>query len=675
MKNGFRFSLILLPAVLCICILLCTPPFVYGQVIAEDSLKVELDEIKVEAAYSSITIAEAPLSLSYYIRGGHEITSRPAATMDELAFTLPGVFISNRENYALGERMTIRGLGWRSQFGVRGVQVLLDDMPLTVADGQTIMNMADPSVVKRIELLRGPSSTFWGNSSGGVLYLSTKPQVNAPLLQYRGYAGSFNTVKQELQLNAGTESGRIFGYATYFDTQGYRDHSAARMFRASLGNDYFISPESTLSFRIAYAGMPKAQSPGSLTEADASESPESARQNFVDSSAGKQFDQLMASGSWLRNFNSGLLNVTLHGTYRNLSNPLPFGEINLDRRAGGVRTTYEFQELPFELHTGAELKFQDDDRLETSPSGSIEVDQNEVVINQAVFLRAGLPITGRFRASAGLRLDRLKFSANQALQTNLEGDRSFLALNPSVGFSYRFRQTQLFTNFSTAFESPTTVEFVNRPDGSSGFNQNLDPERAVSLESGVRGRSNAFSYDFTLFGMRVNDLIVPFQLEDDGPTYFRNEGSTLHYGLETALYYQPSQLISARAMLNLLQARFNEGQFDGNDVPGVANFRFGASLTIQPGSHAFSIDNEWVGKYSVNSANSADNDPYSLFHFRWSYNADGMTDKLSISPFIAVNNLFNKRYNGSVAVNAFGGRFYEPGSDRSFRIGFQLNLL
>ena len=670
MKNGLRYSCTLVAAALCA----FAPLSMYGQVVAEDSLKVELDEIRVEAAYSSISISEAPLSLSYYIRGRHELVSRPAATLDELTFTLPGVFISNRENYALGERMTIRGLGWRSQFGVRGVQVILDDMPLTVADGQTIMNMADPSVVKRIELLRGPSSTFWGNSSGGVLYLSTKPDADAPLLQYRGYAGSFNTLKQDLQLNANTESGRIFGYATYFDTEGYRNHSAARMFRASLGNDYFISPNSTLSFRVAYAGMPKAQSPGSLTETDATESPRSARQNFVESSAGKQFDQWMATGSWLRNYDSGIFNLTLHGTYRDVSNPLPFGEISLDRRAGGARATYEFQNLPVELHTGAEFKFQDDDRLETAPSGVIEVNQDEVVLNQALFFRAGIPFNGRFRASAGLRLDRLTFRADQALQADLEGDRSFLALNPSVGISYLFQQGQIFANFSTAFESPTTVELVNRPDGSGGFNQNLDPERTVSLESGVRGRTNAVSYDFTLFGMRVNDLIVPFQLQDDRPTLFRNEGSTLHYGLETALYIQPSGLISARAMLNLLQAQFNEGQFDGNDVPGVANFRFGASLTLQPGNHAFSVDSEWIGRYSVNSANTESNDPYSLFHIRWSYSADEISNNFSFSPFIAVNNVFNQRYNGSVAVNAFGGRFYEPGSDRSFRVGIQLNL-
>ena len=168
-------------------LLLLAVPCSQGQVISDDTLSVELNEIRVEAAHSSITVGEAPMSLTYMIRNSSDLASKPSATMDELTYTMPGIFISNRENYALGERLTIRGLGWRTQFGVRGTQVILDNIPLTVADGQTIMNMIDPAAVKRVELLRGPAGTFWGNSSGGVLFLSTKPQPDAPALQYRGY--------------------------------------------------------------------------------------------------------------------------------------------------------------------------------------------------------------------------------------------------------------------------------------------------------------------------------------------------------------------------------------------------------------------------------------------------------------------------------------------------------
>ena len=112
-----------------------------------DSLRAELETVVIEAAYSPISIGTAPMSLSYRVRDSAEMTARPAMTMDDLTFTIPGITISNRENYALGERMSIRGLGWRSPFGVRGVQVLLDDLPLTVADGQTIMSMIGLNLV------------------------------------------------------------------------------------------------------------------------------------------------------------------------------------------------------------------------------------------------------------------------------------------------------------------------------------------------------------------------------------------------------------------------------------------------------------------------------------------------------------------------------------------------
>lgn len=674
MKNGFIALITFLVFIPLNGILQGSFTQVYAQVVVEDSLKVQLNEIRVEAAYSSITIGEAPLSLSYLVRGYNDLVSRPAATMNELTYALPGVFISNRENYALGERMTIRGLGWRSQFGVRGVQVILDDMPLTVADGQTIMNMIDPAMVKRIELLRGPSSTFWGNSSGGVLYASTKPSVDAPLLQYRGYAGSYNTIKQELQINKQFEATRLFGYFTFFDTEGFRNHSAARMYRGSFGTDHNITPNSSLSFRIAYAGMPKAQHPGALTETDAEETPRNATPNFVSSSAGKQFDQWMATGSFLQEFNSGLMNLSVHGVYRDVQNPLPFGEIGLERNAGGFRATYQFTDLPIDLHTGAEIKLQNDKRIENNPSGSVVVDQTELVINQALFLRAGLPLSNRLKASAGVRLDRLTFSADDALQANIEGDRSFLSVNPSLGFIYRLNNSQIFANFSTAFESPTTVELVNRPEGGNGFNQTLDPEKTVSLEIGIRGQRSLISYDITVYGMQVNDLIVPFQLENDGPTFFRNEGQTLHYGLESGIFVQLNNNLNVRLMLNLMKAEFNEGNLEGNDVPGVAPFRFGGGITYQPKNHAFSLDNEWIGRYQVNSINSNTSNPYSVFHLRWSYNSDKFSNKFSFSPFIAVNNLFNTRYNSSVAVNAFGGRFFEPGSDRNFRLGILLNI-
>ncbi len=645
-----------------------------------DSLKVDLDEIVVESTFSNISIDRAPLSVSYQLRNPHEIASRPAATMDELTFTLPGLFISNRENYALGERLTIRGLGWRSQFGVRGIQVILDDIPLTVADGQTIMNMIDPAMVNRVELLRGPSATFWGNSSGGVLHLSTRPQVDAPKVQYRGYGGSFNSIKQELRLNTTIGDARVYGYGTYFETDGFRDHSAARLFRAGLNYERPVGIRSRLLVRTAFTSMPKAQHPGSLTQQDSEENPTSATPNFVANSAGKSFTQGMISASFIQDLQRGVWDITAHALYRDLDNPLPFGYIGLDRVAGGTRTTYEFTTLPFDLNLGGELKFQQDERLETDNvngerGGNIEVQQTETVTNGALFGRLAIPLSERLTASAGLRADWLNFNTDDEIGVEQEGSRTFFSINPSAGLAYRFDNARWFFNFSTSFESPTTTELVNRPEGGNGFNQNVDPERTVGIETGVQGNIDRIDYDLTLFAMQVEDLLFPFQTEQDGPTYFRNEGNTRHYGIESTVGIRLHQNLQFNGMFTLLSARFNSGDLDGNDIPGVAPIRFGSILTFTPGQHSVSIDSEWVGSYYTNNANSTRNDPYNVLSFRWSTNVDQVFENVSIRPFMSIQNILNTRYNTSVAINAFGGRFFEPGADRNFRVGVQINFL
>lgn len=659
-------------------LLLFVVPYSQAQIISDDTLSVELDEIRVEAAHSSITVGQAPMSLTYMVRNSSDLASKPSATMDELTYSMPGIFVSNRENYALGERLTIRGLGWRTQFGVRGTQVILDNIPLTVADGQTIMNMIDPAAVKRVELLRGPAGTFWGNSSGGVLFLSTKPQTDAPALQYRGYGGSFSTIKQELELNSTIGETRIYGYGTYFETNGYRDHSAARLFRGSIGMERAISDNGNFSLRVAYTGMPKAQHPGSLTKEDSQDTPQNATPSFVESQAGKTFDQAMIGTSYIHQFNSGILDISAHGTYRDLQNPLNFGVIGLERYAGGVRSTYQFNELPFDLQVGAELKIQDDDRLETNnvngePGDEISLDQEEQVLNRALFSRISVPVTDQFSVSAGARADWLDYETPKSLDNQAEGSRSFFSFNPSFGLLYNLENSSVFANFSTSFESPTTTELVNRPAGGAGFNQSIEPEKTMSLETGIRGRNNSLSYDLAVYGMKVEDILVPIELED-GPVYYQNEGQTNHYGIELGLAYNTSTNIDFRLMLNYLQAKFDGGNYDGNDLPGVAPFRAGANVNYTPGNHQFSIDSEWISSYYADSENSAENSAYALFHFRWTVRVPQLFEEGTIRPFVAVNNLLNSRYNSSVFVNAFGNRYFEPGSSRNFRAGIQLSL-
>ena len=655
----------------------------YAQTIP-DSLKAELETVVIEAAYSPISIGTAPMSLSYRLRDPAEMAARPALTMDDLTFTIPGLTISNRENYALGERLSIRGLGWRSPFGVRGVQVQLDDLPLTVADGQTIMSMIDPAMVRKIEVLRGPSATFWGNSSGGVLYLSTIPRRDAPALQYRGYGGSFGTLKQELQWNYANETSRVYGYTTYFETDGYRNYSAAQLFRSSLGAEHSVSKNGRISLTGNYTSMPKAQHPGAVTALQFEDAPKTARENFKRINAGKQFDQAMLGLSYLHTFTSGVLELTTHGTYRGFQNPLPFGLIDVNRYAGGSRGTYSLKNFPFDLDFGAEIKLQNDDRNEfpANEAGtdfifdSLSVDQTEKVTNSALFFRTAIPVTESLMLSGGLRADWITFEGEDGLGENLEGERNFFTVNPSLGLNYQFNNSQLFANFSTSFESPTTTELVNRPGGGNGFNQDVDPERAISFEAGLRGSVPTLNarYDVTAYRMKVRDLLVSFQTEQDGATFFRNEGETDHYGIETSFSFSTHPVYSVELMANVMRAVFNGGELDGNDLPGVPSFQSGAIFSLIPGSQRFSIDARYRGRYPADSRNTALTDSYLVTNARWTTNPIELGGNISMRPFINIGNIFNERYTTSVNINAFGGYYYEPGTSRSIQGGLQLNF-
>ena len=175
--------------------------------------------------------------------------------------------------------------------------------------------------------------------------------------------------------------------------------------------------------------------------------------------------------------------------------------------------------------------------------------------------------------------------------------------------------------------------------------------------------------------MKIDDLLSPFQLQDDGPTYFRNQGQTTHYGVEAAFGYEIlSDLLSFRGAFTALSATFDGGEFDGNELPGVPPIRFGATLQFTPGSHHLTLDNQWVSEFFADNENSAKNSSYTLLDFRWTMDFQSIAGTRHIRPFISISNLLDTRYNSSVFVNAFGNRFFEPGSSRNFRAGLQIGI-
>jgi len=146
-------------------------------------------------------------------------------SLNDYLQSVPGLFVQNANNFSQDMRVSVRGFGSRSAFGIRGVKLLVDGIPETTPDGQGQIDNLNLSVLKTIEVIRGPSAALYGNASGGVISINTLDTVDSLLLKGAVTAGSFNF--QRFQATTGFKAGRSSYIldANHTTTDGYRDQS------------------------------------------------------------------------------------------------------------------------------------------------------------------------------------------------------------------------------------------------------------------------------------------------------------------------------------------------------------------------------------------------------------------------------------------------------------------
>lgn len=511
---------------------------------ATDSTVVVLPDVEIEAVRGSSTGATAPFAVSLLTRDADDVAMSAGLSLSSTLATLPGVRISDRGHYALGERVVVRGMGWRSAFGVRGVQVLLDGVPLTLPDGQAVLDIVDPAFISRAEAVRGPSSTFWGNGSGGVLVLSTDAFRDSSFVRGRivGASHGVRHISGEGAARIGVH--RIHGFASTVHSDGFRDHSRGGFTRAGINGSIGISPRAHLRISAA-AATQDVESPGGLTRTQYEADPQLADPRNVAANAGKESTQAQISATLDLDTRLGSVTLVTYGISRTLDNPLSFAYIDLNRLAGGARAQLQHRTGPISYGVGVDFGFQSDDRrnrnnVAGAPGAERSLDQRERVRNVSAFGNAGLALGGGLSVAGGLRADDVRFVLDDGLSSDGDqsGERSFSAVSPSLGVSYSFASHNasalLFANVSTAFETPTTTELVNQPDGGAGLNAQVSAQRTRGLEVGARGVTNGAHVDIAVFRLDVSDRLVPFQ-DESGRTFYLNAGGGVHRGIEFAV--------------------------------------------------------------------------------------------------------------------------------------------
>jgi len=290
--------------------------------------------------------------------------------LDESLSAVPGVFSQDRYNFAQDLRVSIRGFGARSNFGIRGIKILVDGIPESLPDGQGQSDGIDLGLIDQIEILRGPSSALYGNAAGGVISLRTEQVPPVPYVELAVQAGAFGY--QKAQLKAAGQSGPIDYLVSLsdFSLDGYRQHSETESasFNTRLG---YATEHGVFRLSVATVDQPLANDPGGINLAAAQVNPEQARERNVDFNAGEALEQNRIGLSYSHSFSPRHeLHARTYAISRDFANRLPFvngGAVEVDRSVAGAGVEYRYTRNPEQQNSvqwiiGIETDRQDDDR-------------------------------------------------------------------------------------------------------------------------------------------------------------------------------------------------------------------------------------------------------------------------------------------------------------------------
>jgi iron complex outermembrane receptor protein len=574
--------------------------------------------------------------------------------------------------------------------------MLRDGIPLTLPDGQTPVDYVELESVGRVEAIRGSASSLYGNAAGGVIDLRSADPPAAPIVARLRHVSDADALRRYVGALGGSSGPfRYQGTVAHALGSGYRDYSRTETTHG-FGRAIARVGRTDVALTAMTFDMPLAENPGALTLAELRSNPEQADSQSFAKRASKAVVQrqfgLSATGALL----GGEIAAAAYAGTRALDNPTPFAVIDFDRDSRGASLRASLPARAWGrshlVTAGVDYQRQNDDRRNfvncagvppgvppacPTPGeqrGALTLDQRELVTSVGPYARADLELGSRLRLGAGVRADVVRFALRDRFvtPTNADdsGERTLRAVSPAVGLVLRVRPLMsAYANVSSAFETPTATELVNQPDGSAGLNRELEPQTALTYETGVKGIvAGRVQYDVALYLTRVRDELIPFEVAGgSGRRYFRNAGRTDRRGAEVGAAGTAGPLEIGIAY-TFARLRFDDYQvgtssFSGNTIPGVPAHQTQASITWRRKSFFATADGVAVGRAYVDDANTTRAPAYRVLNLR------GGTTRLfggpTLSAIVGVNNLFDTRYAPSLVVNAARGKYYEPAPGRT----------
>lgn len=667
--------------------LLLFPIFIYSQ---QDS--VVLDELTVSATRLESNATETPYSITR-VDFSVKQDFLQQLSFQEYLKGVPGLFSLNANNYAQDLRISIRGFGARAAFGIRGIKLLVDGIPETTPDGQGQLDNLNLLSVDRVEILRGPASVLYGNAAGGVISIMSKPQLEASFIEPYLTLGSFGSLQYGLRSGLKTDQTDYFINASSTKSDGYRAHSNFLSYNLNARLKHRFSEKAIWNMQFNYTDSPEAQDPGSLNLESVEINREQARDRNVEFNTGEEIKQIKI-GTSLQYKLDEMQEINSYAFYsnRDFYGSLPFsfgGIIDLGRNYYGVGINYQRMERKGpnrnQIKIGLELASQQDQRkrfLNTQgQAGNVTLDQTESFSTFGVYLLDELRVK-KWLMSAGLRYDINQIKLEDKITVGSSASkRSWPSFNPALGISYFMNeQINFYASIRRSFETPSLSELSADPIDNSGFNDALLPASSMNYEVGLKSQLNRkWDVNLAIFYIDLKNELIPFELEEfPGRTFYRNSGKSERLGLEFAGSYSMHSNWKMNASytwsaFTYKDFEINLNNLKGNSIPGIPKHMAFIQLQYsQIRKWKASIQARYNGSLYTNDENTVTDPGYILLDANIAYPIS--LGKSQLKFMAGVNNLLGVTYNDNIRINAFGGRYYEPGPGINFFGGIKLNL-
>src|SRR5574341_595632 len=663
--------------------------------LAANSALAEDDAVVVTATRAPRPSLEVPASVDRLyadeIREG-----RPQVNLSESFGRVPGVVVQNRQNYAQDLQISSRGFGSRATFGVRGVRLVADGVPATMPDGQGQAATFALGSAERIEVLRGPFSTLYGNASGGVIVVDTEDPPREPMVATDISGGSYGTWRA---------AGRFGGYntlldASRFETDGYREHSAARRDHFNAKFKYGLTQDTSLTLVGNQLRQPQTQDPLGLTRAQFDDNPRQATPQAITFNTRKTIYQEQLGGTLTHQLSSSSkLQATVYGGSRwveqYLAIPLAVqaapthsgGVVQLDRDYSGGALRFSTGTV-FRLSAGAEYDRMDERRRgfinNNGTAGAPKRDEDDAVWSTGFYGQGEWNFAERWTVHGGVRTSRVAFDSEDhftaAGNPDDSGSKSYSATTPLAGLLYRpERNLALYANIGRGFETPTFAELAYQNPPATGLNFGLNASYSVHAETGVKAiMPDVARVNAAIFNVETKDEIV-VDTNSGGRSTFKNAGRTERRGFEIAADTLLPGPFGAQLAYTRLDATFRDGFTSaattvpaGNLLPGVARSQTYAQVHYRlPWFYSY-LEGLRRSRVAVDDANSEFADAYTVFNVVAGLVQQGKGWR--ISEYVRMDNVTDRDYAGSVIVNEANRRFYEPSPRRNMSAGIQASL-